>query len=290
MPGCGTIEPLNHIGAAMCPPWLDYYNLCRKGGVRRGMRKMAVERRSWSFRRRCGGAFTVIAVASLAALSAGCSTERIFGSSSNASTATAPAPTTPAPSDNSPSATSRLADFFSFGRTPHKPTLPLYASPVATSCPELDVREGAATLTIPPDNADALALRYQGSIGKMSRDCNVSNGVMRMKIGVQGRILLGPAGGPGHLDVPLRLTVVREGPQPKPIIAKSYKVPVTIPQGQTNVPFTQIDENFIFPVPPGDDLSDYVVYVGFEPVTEAKKPAKKRPKKPAAKSHTSSRR
>ena len=40
---------------------------------------------------------------------------------------------------------------------------------------------------------------------------------MTMKVGVEGRVLLGPAGGPGQVDIPLRMAVVQEGPAPKTV-------------------------------------------------------------------------
>jgi hypothetical protein len=116
----------------------------------------------------------------------------------------------------------------------------------------------------------------------MARECNVTGGVMRMKVGVQGRILLGPAGGSGKLDVPLRYAVVKEGPEPKTIVSKFYKIPVTIGESQPNVAFAHIDEEVTFPMPPDLDIHSYVVYVGFDPTGE-KQPAAKLPARPAQK-------
>ena len=55
---------------------------------------------------------------------------------------------------------------------------------------------------------------------------------MTMRVGVQGRILLGPAGGPGQVDIPLRLAVVREGPEPKPIVSKFARLAVAVGPGR----------------------------------------------------------
>ena len=118
----------------------------------------------------------------------------------------------------------------------------------------------------------------------MARECKVTDGVMRIKVGIQGRILLGPAGGPGALEVPLRYAVVQEGPEPKTIVSKFYKVPVTIPEGRPNVPFMHIDEDVSFPMPTQSEaIMSYVVYVGFDPIGEKQQPAKKPAPKPAPK-------
>lgn len=227
---------------------------------------------------RCGAA---LAVGTLAAVSAGCSTERILGSSPPASDAAASASASAPASSSSPSVTSRVADFFS----PKQPASDSSASsaslgtnPFDLVCPGVDIRQGASTLTVPPGGTDAFALRYQGTINEMARECKVTAGVMRMKVGVQGRILLGPSGGPGALEVPLRYAVVQEGPEPKTILSKFYKLPVTMAEGRPHAPFMHIDEDISFPMPPGGEITSYVVYVGFDPIGE-----KQQPKKPAPK-------
>ena len=42
-----------------------------------------------------------------------------------------------------------------------------------------------------------MTMRYQVGIAQTARECAALGGVMTMKVGVQGRVLLGPAGGPG---------------------------------------------------------------------------------------------
>ena len=66
----------------------------------------------------------------------------------------------------------------------------------------------------------ALDLRYQATIIRTARECQVNSGVMTMKVGIEGRVITGPAGGPGTVDVPLRLAVVQEGVNPKTIVSK----------------------------------------------------------------------
>jgi hypothetical protein len=138
---------------------------------------------------------------------------------------------------------------------------------------------------VPPGGSDALTLRYQGSIGELARECNVSNGIMRIKVGIEGRVLVGPAGGAGQLDVPLRYAVVKEGPEPKTVVSKFSKIQVAIPVGQPNVVFTHVDNDIAFPMPPGLEIESYVVYVGFDPIGDKQQPAKKPAPKRAAAPH-----
>jgi hypothetical protein len=220
-------------------------------------------------------AVAVLAALTLASVAAGCSTDRFFGGSEQAS-----ASASGAPAPSSPSVMSRVAD--TFLQKPPQPTAAEKQAAVSniaeSTCPPVDVRAGASTLTVPTAGADAFSLRYQGSIGELARECNVSGGIMRMKIGIEGRVLVGPAGGPGQIEVPLRYAVVKEGPEPKTVISKFSKFPVTIPEGQPNVVFSHVDNEIAFPMPPGLEIEAYAVYVGFDPVGE-----KQQPKKPQAK-------
>jgi hypothetical protein len=153
-------------------------------------------------------------------------------------------------------------------------------------CPSVDVRTGAATLLIgsKPGEGEpsALDVRYQGSIVRTARECHVNAGVMTMKVGVEGRIITGPAGGPGTIEVPLRLAVVREGINPKAIMSKLARIPVTITSAVDRVNFTHVDSDISFPLPqPLGDIDSYVVYVGFDPTAatpDKRKPAPKKPK------------
>ncbi len=144
-------------------------------------------------------------------------------------------------------------------------------------CPGVSVRQGASTLSITTPGAEAgpMTTRYQVSIAQTARECAPLGGVMTMKVGVEGRVLLGPAGGPGQIDVPLRMAVVQEGPNPKTILTKFYRLPVAISPGQTSVPFVHIEQDLTFPTPRAADFDAYVVYVGFDPASLSTKPERK---------------
>ena len=181
-------------------------------------------------------------------------------------------------SDNSPSLTSRFANLFSSATPgvsqPHSPT------PTAPDfeCPGVDIRAGASTLNIAAKAVEATAgdLRYQVSFGQTARECAVQGTTMAIKVGVQGRVILGPMGGPGQVDVPLRYAVVREGPQPKTVVTKFKRVSVTVVSGQTHVPFVDVEESLNFPLPSRSELDSYVIYVGFDEIGDKneKKPPK----------------
>jgi hypothetical protein len=151
-------------------------------------------------------------------------------------------------------------------------------------CPEVTVRPSAGTLLLGSKGSigevNAMDLRYQGTLVRFARECKTVAGVMTMKIGIEGRIITGPAGGPGQVDVPLRLAVVQEGPSPKTVVSKFVRIPVTVTPENSTVDFTQIDPDVAFPLPrPLGALSQYVVYVGFDPASAAPKPKQQAPRR-----------
>lgn len=154
------------------------------------------------------------------------------------------------------------------------------------NCPPIEIRQGASTLAIGPSGENTtMSLKYQGSFVRVARDCSVAGSDMVIKVGVQGRIVVGPAGGPGEVQIPVRIAVVEEAPGGfKPIMTKLVRIPVTVAPGQGNVVFSHIEQGMSFPLPtPSSQLDDYIVYVGFDPLaTEAPDTAKPK-QKPKAK-------
>jgi hypothetical protein len=177
----------------------------------------------------------------------------------------------------------RMKNLFSFGSsnaTAEKPqNAPSQSADI--SCPDVDVRGGASTITVHSKGEEvATNVRYQATIAQMARECSSAGGNLAIKIGVQGRVLLGPQGGPGKLDIPLRIALVQEGPDPKTLWSKLYKVPVQIGSNTTNVNFVHVEEGVVVPRPAkASDVDDYIIYIGFDSLAkEEKKPAPKKGK------------
>jgi hypothetical protein len=179
--------------------------------------------------------------------------------------------------DSAPSLGSRFANLFSSA----KPGVTQPASPTPSApeveCPGVDIRTGASTLEVAAKSAQPTAgdLRYQLSFGQTARECVVQAGTMSIKVGVQGRVILGPMGTPGQISIPLRYAVVREGPEPKTIATKFKRLSVAIPADQSHLQFVDVEEGLSFPLPPRSELEAYVVYVGFDEIGDRneKKPA-----------------
>jgi hypothetical protein len=170
--------------------------------------------------------------------------------------------------DNAPALGSRFANLFSSA----KPGVTQPASPTPSApeieCPGVDIRTGASTLEVAAKSQQPTAgdLRYQLSFGQTARECLVQAGTMSIKVGVQGRVILGPMGAPGQINIPLRYAVVREGPEPKTVVTKFKRLSVAVPADQTHVQFIDVEEGLSFPLPSRSELEAYVVYVGFDEI------------------------
>ena len=157
------------------------------------------------------------------------------------------------------------------------------AAPTDTDveCPEVNLRTGAATLIIGKNPKETeptpLDVRYQGTIIRTARECHVAAGMMTIKVGIEGRIITGPAGAPGNVDVPLRIAVVQDGVNPKTIVSKFGKETVTVSNAVDRVTFTHIDPEITFPLPqPLANIDAYTIYVGFDPLGASLKRRKRR--------------
>lgn len=215
-------------------------------------------------------------------LLASCFTCHGLFASQSATSVAGPAATTTSASS---AAVGQRFALFGFGEGEKKPPPAAATETPDIDCPGVEIRQGASTFqqSGADNGSTALSLRYQANFIKFARECALRAGNVVMKVGVEGRVILGPAGTPGQLSLPVRLAVVKEGLEPRVIWTKFYMVPVMMPPGQPNVLFTHVEEDVSFPNPPGDDLDAYVVYVGFDPDSaeaEKKKPTKPPPKKP----------
>ncbi|MBC7578079.1 hypothetical protein [Tardiphaga sp.] len=174
-------------------------------------------------------------------------------------------------------ATSAVGDRFSqlFGSNSQEPGAAAPAAPEGElTCPSVSIRPGASTYAVgaPGKPASGNDLRYQATITRTARDCNLNAGQITVRIGIQGRLIVGPAGAPAAVDVPLRVAVVQEGVNPKTIATKVYQTNVQVGE-ETSVPFSLVGEDLVYPAPSAAAGDSYVFYIGFDP--QALKPEPK---------------
>ena len=117
-----------------------------------------------------------------------------------------------------------------------------------------------------------------GDIPSLARECVKAGGEITARIGIQGRVIAGPAGAPTTIEVPLRVAVVQGGVGEKVIATKAYTTTVTMSESES-VPFTFVAEDLVYPEPVGRAGENYLFYVGFDPQlvsAEKAKPARKK--------------
>ncbi len=148
--------------------------------------------------------------------------------------------------------------------------------PDELDCPAVSIRPGASTYAVglPGKTAAGADLRYQATITRTARDCTLTGGQIVARIGIQGRVIVGPAGAPAAVDVPLRVAVVQEGVNPKTIATKVFRTNVAM--SDTSVGFSMVGEDIAYPVPPGSTGDNYVFYIGFDPQALAPEPRAKK--------------
>lgn len=182
-------------------------------------------------------------------------------------------------SDSSPSIGDRFGQLFG-----SKSQAVGEKAPVAVdnelSCPPVSIRAGASTYAVgaPGKPASGNDLRYQATITRTARDCTQNGGEIVARVGIQGRIIAGPAGNPPTVEVPLRVAVVQGGVQEKTIATKVYRTTVTMDE-TGSVPFSLVAEDLVYPVPPGALGDSYIFYIGFDPQALTPEPKAKRRKK-----------
>ena len=152
--------------------------------------------------------------------------------------------------------------------------LPLTADEL--QCPPVEIDEGGAAARVGgPENA---TVRYQFAISQTARECApVSTSQFTLKVGVSGRLLIGPAGKPGAYSAPLRVTVHDENTK-KDAFTKVYKVEASVPDAG-DAPFNLVTEPIVLPMTRTELADDYTLTVGFDNGKAAASPAPK-PKKP----------
>jgi hypothetical protein len=206
-----------------------------------------------------------LALAAAAAVLSGC------GGGSNIFSA-------PADSGSIPSISDRYNQLFG-SRSQAVGEAPPAADGTELDCPVVKIRAGASTYAVAPPGKQPVAseLRYQATITRTARDCTRSSGQIVARIGIQGRVIAGPAGAPATVEIPLRVAVVQTGVHERVIATKVYRTTVSMTE-DTSVPFSVVAEDLAYSMPSGATSESYVFYIGFDPqaVTPEPKSARKK--------------
>ncbi|MGV3489696.1 MAG: hypothetical protein ACO1OG_00090 [Devosia sp.] len=131
---------------------------------------------------------------------------------------------------------------------------------IAAECPPIRVRPEGATMANYGNGrrGDAASLNYQAVIENQSRNCTVSNGLITVRMGMVGRLLLGPAGSQSSVNVPVRFTVERDGVA---MFSERYDIPVGLDPANPSQEFVKVVENVAVPYTGGENI---IFWVGFD--------------------------
>ena len=148
------------------------------------------------------------------------------------------------------------------------------------TCPPVSIRAGASTYAVglPGKQAVGNDLRFQATITRTARECDLSGGQVTARIGIQGRVIAGPAGAPASVEIPLRVAVVQGGVGEKTITTKVYRTTAVMDESGS-VPFTLVAEDLVYPAVSPYINDSYVFYIGFDPQALKPEPKPKAVKK-----------
>lgn len=134
---------------------------------------------------------------------------------------------------------------------------------VAGGCPRFTAFSRDSNLTIYEAGrvGDALGVLHRGEITKTARECSVSNGRVTVKYGFSGRILLGPKGKTGNVQLPL--TVFVTDAKKERVANDRLKIDVPVALDKPIGYFSTVRE-VTFILPEGARPGEFEVFVGFE--------------------------
>ncbi len=131
-------------------------------------------------------------------------------------------------------------------------------------CPKTTIHAGTETLRVYPkgvkkDSKDALKkLRYQATIQEVVRECNYISQTLAMRVGIAGRVINGPTGETGDVELPVRVVVTRGEDV---LYTQLHKIRASIVPGRSFATFRFVDEAVNIDKP---DKQNILIRVGFD--------------------------
>lgn len=140
-------------------------------------------------------------------------------------------------------------------------------------CPAIDVIENAAAYRGGQGAGSASGVAFQASLTNFARECFITGNQLRLKVGIEGRVLLGQNGRPGTFQVPVRIVVKRRA---EIVAQRASRVSVTIPGNETQAEFAYVDENIVLAITANDPADEYDIFVGLDPTSAQTAAARRR--------------
>lgn len=131
---------------------------------------------------------------------------------------------------------------------------------VQAACPPITLRDGTASYRTFAKGGkdDPTKVVYQASLADTTRQCVQSEDSLKVTVVAQGRVVAGPAGGPGKLTMPIRVAAT-DGE--KTLYSELTQYPVEVPPGSTNAQFVFTKADVTLPAGAGADAK---IFIGFD--------------------------
>jgi hypothetical protein len=155
---------------------------------------------------------------------------------------------------------STLRNFALYGGATQPPSQQPTENDRDLNCPSVAVLENGAAYRSGSGTGGS-AVSYQASLVNTARECLFQGNQLLLRVGVEGRLLLGTNGKPGTYSVPVKIQVKRRND----IVTQRFaQVSVTIPGNETQAEFAHIEERITVPISATDPGDEYDIYVGFD--------------------------
>jgi hypothetical protein len=137
-----------------------------------------------------------------------------------------------------------FSNLLKYGGTTVPPSQPKDLEPAW--CPTVDVPEGGAAMQMGGGRgAGAAGIRSQATLGQLARECQrLEDGTIRVKVGIEVKILLGPGGSPGRFDVPVTVSIRHNE---KTVLSRTARLSVTVAPGEAQGFASTVEDNLIVP-------------------------------------------
>jgi hypothetical protein len=128
------------------------------------------------------------------------------------------------------------------------------------ACPQVYLLDGTATHRTYAKGAkdDPAKIVYQASLADTTRQCVQNESQLVMTVVVQGRVVAGPAGGAGTVNLPIRVAAT-DGKNT--LYSELTQYPVEVPTGVGTTQFIFTKTDIVLPGGAGDFAK---IYVGFD--------------------------
>ncbi len=137
---------------------------------------------------------------------------------------------------------SSLGNLVRYGTTTLPPVLQEPEEEI--DCPAVQIAPGGAALRIGAGGSSE-GVRSQITITDVARECVRNGAVMVVRVGAEGRVLVGPAGSAGSLGATLRIDVRRGDAV---LSTRTARVGASIPSGESQAAWTHVEQGISIPI------------------------------------------